>query len=323
MNSVLVTGSSGFIGLALGEALLSRGVKVVGVDLEPPPPGALKRYGELSGEFVHVKSDVGSNTVMAEAISAHNVDRIVALAAITADIDRERRAARSVIEVNVGGTIATLEAARATGVKQVIYIGSGSAYGAAGYDEPLLVEEKTPSRPESLYGISKLAAEQTALRLGDVFELDVRVGRLGTCFGPWEYATSARDTPSAVFQIVQNFRSGKPVSLPRPHPKDWLYSRDAAQAIISLLEADATAPRICNLAAGFIWSLEDLCKLLQEEDEGFAWNTAPEAAPTINLYGPRDRAPMDCTRIRDLGFAPRYDLQPAIRDYLDWLERAY
>ena len=322
-NSILVTGSSGFIGLALTEALLGRGVKVIGLDLNSPPPGALRRFGELPGEFIHVPGSVEDQAAMAEAISAHGAGSIVALAAITADIGRERRAARSVIDVNVGGAIATLEAARAAGVKQVVHVSSGSTYGAAGYEQELLVEEETPTRPESLYGISKLAAEQAALRLGDVFGLDVRVGRLGTCFGPWEYATGARDTPSAVFQIVQNFRSKAPASLPRPHPKDWLYSRDAAEAIICLLEADANAPRICNLAAGFIWSLEDLCRLLGEEDEGFAWDIAPEAASTIDLYGPKDRAPMDCTRIRGLGFEPKYDLRPAISDYLAWLERAY
>lgn len=320
MKAILVTGGSGFIGLAVGEALLDRGIKVVGFDLAPPPQSALRRFEELPGEFVHVRGNVQDDKEIAAAISENGVDAIIAMAAITADLDRERRDARSVIEVNVGGTIATLEAARATGVKRIAYIGSGSAYGAAGYDTELLDEEETPTIPESLYGISKLAAEQTALRLGDVFGLDVRVGRLGTCFGPWEYATGARDTPSAVFQIVRNFRSGKPVSLPRPHPKDWLYSRDAAQAIIALLGAEKADHRIYNLGAGFVWSLVDLCELLQKENPGFDWEVSDKAADAINLYSSRDRAAMACTRIQSLDYRPEYGLEAALPDYLEWCE---
>jgi nucleoside-diphosphate-sugar epimerase len=41
--------------------------------------------------------------------------------------------------------------------------------------------------PAALYGVTKLAEEQTALRLGQVYDIDTRAIRMGPVFGPWEY----------------------------------------------------------------------------------------------------------------------------------------
>ncbi len=317
-GATLVTGGSGFIGLAVCEALLARGDSVVGFDIAPPPSAAARHFETLPGTFVHRPGDVRSAAEQASAMSENRVDRVVALAAITADIERERRAAGSVIEVNVVGAIATLEAARSSGIRRVVHISSGAAYGAAGYESGPLVEEVTPTQPESLYGISKLAAEQSALRLGPVFGLDVVAGRLGTCFGPWEYATGARDTPSAVLQIINRFRAGSEVVLPRPHPRDWLYSRDAAVAIMALLDAPSFQYRIYNLAAGFRWSLVDLCTKLAGIDSSFKWSLALTGTGNIDLYGNRDRAVMATDRIASTGFRPHYSLEAALPDYLAW-----
>ena len=102
------------------------------------------------------------------------------------------------------------------------------------------------------------------------------------------------------------------MSRPRPHPKDWLYSRDAAQAIIALLGAEKADHRIYNLGAGFVWSLVDLCQLLQKENPGFDWEVSDKAADAINLYSPRDRAAMACTRIQSLDYRPEYGLAAAL-----------
>lgn len=320
-GATLITGSSGFIGLALCEALLARGETVIGCDISSPPMAAKNLFDTLPGSFTHVAADVRDAATLQRAMSDNRVDRIVALAAITADIERERRAAGAVIEVNVGGCIATLEAARAAGVKRIVFMSSGSAYGGAAYRGAPLLEDETPTKPESLYGISKLAAEQTALRLGAVFNLDVVAGRLGTCFGPWEYVTGARDTPSAVLQIVTRMKAGNEVILPRPHPRDWLYSRDAASAIIALMDAPSFEHQVYNLGAGFEWSLTDLCMFLGRVDKSFKWKMSEVGEGNINLYGNLDRDVMDTARIEKAGFVPRYDLELALSDYLAWWDK--
>jgi nucleoside-diphosphate-sugar epimerase len=317
--SAFITGAAGFVGLAVTEALLLRGERVTGFDLSPLSEQAAKTFAGLPGSFEHVIGDVCDAEGLKAALRASDANCVLNLAAVTAGADREIGDAPGVIRVNVGGVAAALEAAAACGVRRVLHLSSGSVYGASGRDAVVLTED-TPLRPEQLYGITKQAGEAVALRLADLHRLDLSIGRLGTCFGRWEYATGARDTPSAPYQVVQAARSGTAAILPRSHLRDWLYARDAA-AVLELLYARSRRHRIYNLAAGFKWSIADFCARLQQASAGFQWRFAQPGEPAnIDYYAPYDRAPMANERLRaDTGFLPGYNLDEALADYLQWL----
>jgi UDP-glucuronate 4-epimerase len=319
--SVLVTGAAGFVGLALVEHLLARGDQVVGIDIAPPPAEALAAFRDLPGRFEAIAADVRDAGALRDAFARHAPDRMVVLAAVTADAARERAAPRPIFEVNVGGVLAVLEVAAGRGVRRIVHASSGSVYGASGATAATLVEDLTPLRPEALYGISKLAAEQAALRLAALHGMDLVVGRLGTCFGPWEADTGVRDTPSAPLQILRLAERGEPVVLPRPSRRDWLYVRDAAAGIAALLDAPRPAHRVYNVAAGFEGSLVDWCRAVEPAFPGLRWRVDPAAA-NVNLYAAYDRAPMDIGRLRaDTAFEPRFDLAAAAADFLPWRRR--
>ncbi len=172
-----------------------------------------------------------------------------------------------------------------------------------------------------LDGISKLAAEQAALRLAALHDLDLVVGRLGTCFGPWEADSGVRDTPSAPLQVLRLAERGEEAVLPRPHPRDWLYVRDAAAGLAALLDAPRPAYRTVNVAAGFVRPLADWCRALVPAFPGWRWRIDPDAA-NVALYASYDRAPMDATRLRaDTAFVPRFDLAEAAADFVPWRRR--
>ena len=67
--------------------------------------------------------------------------------------------------------------------------------------------------PVALYGISKVAAEQAALRIAQLRDIDVRVIRLGPVFGPWELPSRVRDALSPHHQILAMARDGIDVVL--------------------------------------------------------------------------------------------------------------
>jgi UDP-glucuronate 4-epimerase len=321
--SVLVTGAAGFVGLALVEHLLARGERVLGLDLAPPPAEALQAFAAQPGRFEAIAADVRDADALHDAFGRHAPDRVVVLAAVTADAVRERTAPRAIFEVNVGGVLAVLAAAAGAGrgVRRVVHASSGAVYGASGATAATLAEDLTPLRPEALYGISKLAAEQAALRLAALHGLDLVVGRLGTCFGPWEADTGVRDTPSAPLQILRLAERGEAVVLPRPSRRDWLYVRDAAAGLAALLDAPRPAHRVYNVAAGFQGSLVDWCRAIEPAFEGLRWRVDACGA-NVDLYAPYDRAPMDVARLRaDTGFEPRFDLAAAAADYLPWRRR--
>ncbi|MFM1987240.1 MAG: hypothetical protein RJA99_197 [Pseudomonadota bacterium] len=319
---VLVTGASGFVGLALVEHLLARGDAVVGLDLAPPPAEALGVFAALPGRFVAVEADVRDAGALRDAFARHAPDRLVTLAAVTAGAARERTDPVPIFEVNVGGAVAAIAAAAARGgVRRVVHASSGSVYGSSGATEPLLREDETPLRPEGLYGISKLAAEQAARRLAALHGLDLVVGRLGTCFGPWEADTGVRDTPSAPLQVLRLAARGDEAVLPRPHPRDWLYVRDAAAGLAALLDVPDPAHRTVNVAAGFTGSLVDWCRALEPAFPSLRWRVDADAA-NVDVYAPYDRAPMDATRLRTgTAFVPRFDLAAAAADLVPWFRR--
>jgi UDP-glucuronate 4-epimerase len=320
--TTFVTGACGFVGLALAEHLLARGGHVVGFDLAPPRPAAARVFEALPGRFEMVTGDVRDAAALGDAIRHHRPARLVTLAAVTANADRERAAPGSIFEVNVGGVIAALAAAAGAGVARIVHASSGSVYGASGAGAALLHEDATPLRPEALYGISKMAAEAAARRLADLHGMDLVIGRLGTCFGPWEADSGVRDTLSAPLQIIDIAARGGRAVLPRPSRRDWLYVRDCAAGLAALLDRPRLPHAVYNVAAGFEGSLADWCAAIAPDHPGFAWRVAAEAGPgesMIDCYAPYDRASMDIARIRaDTGFVPRFDLAAAARDFIDW-----
>ncbi|MFL6836823.1 MAG: NAD-dependent epimerase/dehydratase family protein [Bradyrhizobium sp.] len=318
--AAFITGSAGFVGLAVTEALLTRGERVIGFDLCPLSEHAERVFAGLPGRFEQVIGDVCDAEGLKAALRRSDASCVLNLAAVTAGTGREIGDPVGVVRVNIGGAAATIEAAAACGIRRVLHLSSGSVYGASGRDAGLLTED-APLRPEQLYGITKQASEAVALRLADLHRLDLSIGRLGTCFGRWEYTTGARDTPSAPHQIVQAARSGIPAILPRSHVRDWLYARDAAAAMLELLYARTRRRQVYNLAAGFMWSIADFCARLQQVWSGFEWRFAQQGeAANIDYYAPYDRSPMAIERLRgDTAFLPRYNLAEALADYLQWL----
>ena len=318
--SIFITGACGFVGLALTESLLSQGHDVVGYDLSSPPIAARRLFGTLAGRFQMVIGDVCDSAHLLDAMRDAQPEMLVSLAAITADANRERAVPARIIEVNVAGVLSAVSAAAKCGVKRVLHVSSGAVYGASGDSDELLDELTTPLRPESLYGISKQAAEAAALRLAHLHGLDLVVGRLGTCFGPWEADTGVRDTLSAPLQVVTAAANGNTAILPRAGKRDWLYVRDAAAAMIALLTRSKLPLPIYNLAAGFEWSVSDWCKEVERWYPGFDWHVAgPGEAASIEYYASYDRASMSNARLcSDTDFTPRFDIVAAATDFRMW-----
>ncbi len=319
--ATLVTGATGFVGVNIVEELVSRGLDVVALGLGGWPPEAASVLA--ADNLQTVDGDVRDVALLDRVFNEHAIDRVVHGAAITAGLEREIEDPGSIIDVNVRGVALVIEAAQRHGVGRFVHLSSGAAYGDALLEDAPVQEETTPSRPVTLYGLTKYAGELTALRLGDLYEMDLVCTRLGSVFGPWERTTGARDHVSVFLQLARIVGARETALLPPTPRTDFVYSRDVGLGVVALLAAKNLPRRVYNLSSGWEW--EDLmakwCRALATTYEGFNWRYAEAGEePSIRHTEPRDRSLMDISRIAgEVGWKPQFSMQAAFTAYADWL----
>lgn len=321
--SVMVTGGTGFVGLNLVEALLTRGEHVVVVALDDVPPSALRAFNSLPGRLTQIRGDVRDGPAMTGLMRAHAVDRLFPFAAITSGPKREAEMPERIIEVNLLGFIAQLRAARDAGVARVIAPSSGSVYGESFFNHTVLDETRTAPVPTGIYGMTKYAVERSALRLGALWGVDVIAARISSVFGPWERDTGLRDLIGPHWHLATLARAGKEAVLPADLPAySWVYSRDVASGLLHLLDMAAPAQLVFNLCSGVPWGpvITDWAAQLAVTFPGFTWRqSADPAEVNVPLTETRPRGMMDIARIAATGWAPRFPPAAAYADYAAWL----
>jgi nucleoside-diphosphate-sugar epimerase len=317
--TTLVTGGAGFVGINIAAALLQRGEKVVLFDRSPLPAAARRHLETLPGQLLGLTGDVCNRDQLIGAMREHGIRKLVHGAAITAGLEREKREAPMIVAVNTIGTIEVLEAALACNVSRVVQLGTGSVYGRSPAGKSIIYEEDLPC-PESLYGISKYAAESVARRYRNTRGLDIAVGRLGVVFGRWEYDTGVRDTLSTPLQLLKTAEAGGVARFTANLPDDWVYATDIATAVTAMLDAPRLDDEIYHLATGRRWSVRGWCERLQSAFPAFRFEeTDDPALVTIGAAAPAARAPFSVGRIQAAtGFEARYDEAAAFEDYLQW-----
>jgi len=310
---ILITGGAGFVGLNVAEQLSARGENVVLYDLAAPPPA-------FKWKVVVEKGDVTNRARLEEVFLEHQPTQVLHLAAITAGPQRDAAAPRRIVDVNLIGTINVLDKVRKHGVRRLVHASTGALFGAAGVDVPVpLHEERHAPIPDSMYGITKYAAERACLRLAELWKLDVRIGRLALAYGRWEYASGARDRLSPPTEIARIACAGGEAVFPPLGDTDYIYAPDVARALIALLDAGAPKHRLYHLGTGAAWSLPQWCKLLAKRFPEFRWKESMEGCNVVPL-SPATRTRFSTRRLsEDLDFKPRFPLAAAANDFAAWL----
>jgi nucleoside-diphosphate-sugar epimerase len=310
---ILLTGGAGFVGLNVAEQLLARGDEVLIFDLRPPP--------SFFSKALFVQGDVTDRPCLAALFEKNRIKRVIHMSAITAGPERDAREPRRIAEVNFIGTLNVLELAKKSGVQRFVHASTGALFGAAGIGvaEPLDEERHRPV-PESMYGITKYAAERSCLRLAALWELDVRIGRLALAYGRWEHASGVRDRLSPPTEIARIALAGGEAVFPPLGATDYIYGPDVARALIALADTEAPSHRLYHLGTGVAWSLPQWCEALARHFPGFRWRESAEGCNVVPL-SPATRTRFSNRRLaEDLGYAPRFDLAASAEDFATWLK---
>jgi UDP-glucuronate 4-epimerase len=291
----VVTGAAGFIGSHLADALLGRGHEVVAVDsftdyYDP----ALKEENAAGLEVQRLD--------LAEAeLDLAGVDAIFHLAG--------QPGARSFGPVFADylsrNALATQRLFESAGSTRVVYASSSSIYGDA---ERYPTPEETEPRPNSPYGITKLACEHLAAAYGRAYGLDAVGLRYFTVYGP-------RQRPDMAFARLVDalaHRGSFEVYGDGTQSRSFTYVADVVEATIAAL--DAPAGSVYNVGGGEEASLREAIGLLEEI----------AGRPLEVSYGPPQAGDMrrtraDTTRIeRDLRWRATTPLRDGLEAQWSW-----
>jgi nucleoside-diphosphate-sugar epimerase len=255
----LVTGGAGFIGSNLVSALLAGGQRVRVLDnfltgKRENLAGLAEVYGDA---FELVEGDLRDIEVTRRAVEGTTyILHQGALPSVP------RSVADPILsnEINVGGTLSLLVAARDEGVKRVVYAASSSAYG----DTPELPKRESMSpNPKSPYAAQKLAGEQYMRIFQEVFGLETVSLRYFNVFGP------RQDPESMYAAVIPRFitavLSGAPPTIYGDglQTRDFTYIDNVVRANLQACDAPREAcGMVINVAYGERISLLDILELL-------------------------------------------------------------
>ena len=190
--ATLVTGGTGFVGANIVRELARAGHEVVSYDIAPADALVRQFIAEWEGSITFAQGDIRDREAVAALAQGHGIDGIIHAATYTVNqraLEVER--GRDVVGINVEGLVNVLELARIAGVRRVVYVSSGAAYGlAAGTDQTY--SEGMPVAPDSMYGITKYAGELITRRYGELYGFQSVSVRLSTPYGPMERVTGHR-----------------------------------------------------------------------------------------------------------------------------------
>ena len=251
---ILVTGGAGFIGSHVADRLLADGHTVDVVD--NLSTGRRERVNAAARLFV---CDLRSARLDG-AFAAARPEAIVHLAAQAA-VPRSVADPRFDASVNVLGTLAVLDAARRVAVRRVVYISTGGA--VYGDTDVLPTPEDHPMRPDSPYGVSKLAGERYLECWAGLTGTPTLTLRLANIYGP-------RQDPQGEAGVVAIFTARLlggaecVVNGDGEQTRDYVYVEDVADAAARAL-ANPDATGVVNIGTGVATSVNDLYRRLARQ----------------------------------------------------------
>ncbi|HEX5274534.1 MAG TPA: NAD-dependent epimerase/dehydratase family protein [Candidatus Rubrimentiphilum sp.] len=305
---IMVTGGAGFIGSHVTDAYLAAGHEVLVLDALWEHGGGKRQNVPPRALFMHM--DIRDESIARifqefkpEIVSHHAAQASVAIGSRDPIYDAQ---------VNVVGLLNILENSVRHGVRKIIYASSGAIFGTP---ERLPMNETTPQRPESPYGITKMVGEHYLRFFQHERGLDFTSLRYGNVYGP-------RQDPNGEAGVIAIFigkflaKEGVRIDSDGEQTRDYVYVRDVAAANLAALEQGGGGMYCIgtNKRTSVNQIYKELCNV-----SGFE---APmERAP--KRPGDARDAQFDCALAKkELGWSPDTELRDGIRETYDFFREA-
>jgi UDP-glucose 4-epimerase len=305
---IMVTGGAGFIGSHIADAYLAAGHEVLVLDALTEHGGGKRQNVAPRALFVHM--DIRDEQLARifqefrpEVVSHHAAQASVAIGSRDPILDAQ---------VNVVGLLNVLENSVRHGVQKIIYASSGAIFGTP---EQLPMNERTPQRPESPYGITKMVGEHYLRFFAHERGLDFTSLRYGNVYGPRQ---DPNGEAGVIAIFIGRFLAGADVRIDSDgeQTRDYVYVGDVAAANLAALERGGGG--MYCIGTNKRTSVNQIYRALCE--------VAGFEAPVVHAPkrpGDARDAQFDYALAKsELGWAPQTDLRDGIRATYDCFKDA-
>lgn len=308
--AVLVTGAGGFIGSHLSEYLVELGAKVRPfVRYNSSTTSGWLEESCYKREMEIIRGDIRDRDGVLDAMQG--CDLVFHLAALVG-IPYSYIAPDSYVETNIKGTLNICQAARDSGVQQIIHTSTSEVYGTAQY---VPIDERHPLQPQSPYSATKIAADAIAMSFYNAFDLPVTIARPFNTYGPRQSARAV--IPTIIVQIASG---NKEIELGDLTPtRDFNYVEDTCRGFIALAENEKIIGQTVNIGSNYEISIGDTLNLIKElmnsdiELIMEKQRIRPEKSEVFRLW-------CDNTLIKNLtSFMPQVGIRQGLQRTIDWI----
>ncbi len=294
----LITGAAGFLGAALANHLAKQGHQVRGID-----DLSTGERQALVADVHFTRGDVNDRPKLWTLLQ--DVDVVYHLAA-RVSVPESVLYPREYNAVNVGGTVALMEAMRDVGVRRVVMASSGAVYGDLSAQP---IREDAAAEPRSPYAVSKLAAEHYIRTIGKLWQIETVSLRIFNAYGPGQRIPVSHP-PVVPHFIRQTLRNGTLVlHNDGRQTRDYVYVADVVKALVAATTAPNLDGLVINVGSGTETSARALANVVQALAPGKA-----EVVYNPRVSGGVSRMCADLTLAQaKLGYTPSVSLTEGLR----------
>lgn len=295
-NSILVTGASGVIGTATCVVLRDAGYHVTAV--------------------ASADADLRDAGSAQDLVNSVNPDSIIHLAARVHGLMGNVRSQGEMYLDNILINTNVVEAGRLAGVKKIVAMGSVAVY-PDGIPMPMKESDiwsGAPHASEAGYAHAKRSMLAQLEAYHDQYGIDYAFAVCTNLFGPNDRFDEVRGhvLPSLISKFHRGVTQGGPVTVwgTGTASRDFLYSVDAARALVTLLESGTGSYNIASGHDVTIREIVDEIIAVTGYSGSVEWDTQKPDGQASRAY--------DITRIASLGWAPQVSVSTALAETYEW-----
>lgn len=302
---IMITGGAGFVGSHLCDALIKNNHKIIVITRSK---SKLHNISHLLNKISVEKVDITKFNELAQSIEKFRPDVIIHLAGQTSHSQSFEDPLYD-LDANTKSTLFILEKIRTLGLKCRFIL--GSTFIVIGKPKKLPVTEATPCNPTTIYGANRLASEYYCQIYHNVYGLDTVIFRITNSFGPREKYTPNKN---AINYLIYKAYKGEDVTLFNKGRlyRDLIYISDVVTAITTILKKGKSGDTYWISSGTKLWFYQ-LGELLDNlTDAKIRYVTSPTYTKKVDV----GNFVVDNSKLRSLGWKPKYTLEQGIQETL-------